>query len=134
MALARVQAAPRTVRSSQAAVAITFSAPPAIGNGLVVPFLTNAGNTASLLLSCSDNFGNGYFRAADQASPNNDARAAVFVCPKVAATGVPFTITLEAEGSTWWVAMALEISGVGAGLGLDRSIGQGGSSLAPATG
>ena len=134
MPLGRVQASPRFAASNAPSVAITFTTPPVVGNGIAVAVITNASGSASQAATCRDNRGNAYTLARSQASPNNDARAAVFYCPAIFATGAPFTITVAVSGTTYFVARAIELNGVGTGLGVDQSVGLGGGSTLPATG
>lgn len=132
MALARVQASPKTYNSGSS-IAITLSTPPTVGNGLIVLLNFWRGGASSAVPStCVDNRGNGYTLAISRTNAN--AVTGVFVCATVATSGAPFTLTVTATATADWVVQVLEVSGVGAGLLVDQSVGATGTSSTPATG
>jgi len=133
MALARVQSSNKT-NVLAVAVTITFPTPPSVGNGLIV--FTNFYGGPIIPTTCTDNHGNTYSLATYRV--NGSAVCGIFYCPIIAATGSPFTITANKSGSgsvtVYWVARAVEFSGVGTGLLVDQLIGATGTSTTPNTG
>jgi len=128
MALTRVQATAR-VDATTGALALTFSTPPTVGNAIVVTVVGHNGN--SIATRCTDNQGNSYIRSLGRANSSLSG-VTQFLCPRVTATGTPFTITVTHH--TWSIANAIEISGVGDGLTIDRVVSAIGTSITPASG
>lgn len=137
MALARVQATAKVTSSNTATVAIPFTTPPALGSAVIVlvNFWRSPG-PGPVPNTCTDTRGNTYTLATFQHYSGQAAVTGIFCCPSVTATGAPFTITVThtSGAGAYWVAQAVEYSGVGAGLVLDRVAGAFGSSSTPATG
>lgn len=117
MALVRVQGTGRVTAPGAASVALTFAAPPAVGNGIVV--LATLYQTSGSLTVCSDNRGNAYVKVVDHTA--NPMQAAIHYCGKVTASGAPFTVTLAFTSLTGqFEAAAVEVGGVGGGLVVDQ--------------
>lgn len=116
MALTRVQATGKVVADSVASIALTFSTLPTVGNGLVV--LVTGYNGTYLTTSCSDNRSNTYQRATTLSL--GPVSVAIYSCASVATSVAPFTVTVAA-GTAYYVATAIEVSGVGSGLVLDQT-------------
>src|SRR5262245_33058433 len=128
MSLTRVQTAPKA--SGQPAT-ITFSTPPTVGNAIIVASI--AWGASAPAPSATDNRGNTYTSVL--AVANGSPRVAFLYCPKIVATGAPFTITLNYTGQ---YATAIEVTGLGSdSLLLDQTASQssgGSSSTTPSTG
>src|SRR5262245_8050890 len=119
--LTRVRATPK-VNGFTASLTLAFPTPPTVGNGIVV--IANCWNTTPT--ACTDNQGNSYNLAI---SRNNGAGTAIFWCEGIQTTGSPFSISVSAGGSTtWWAALAIEVTGIALGLGLDQGASATGSS------
>ena len=119
MALARVQATGKVTGDAVTSINLTFPSPPTVGNAIVV--LVSCRLTVGTTPSAADNQGNSYGVAFSRAAaPKN---AAILYCPKITATGTPFTITLTQGNLCDWSASAIEVSGVGAGLIVDQTKG-----------
>jgi len=131
MALARVQASAKATQASATSITFTMATPPTVGNGLLV--FVHFFYSATPTLTCADNRGNAYTLAVSQKLNTSNAR--IYVCPIVTTSAAPFQITVSAPtGAIWWVAQAVEVSGVGSGLAIDKTISATGTSAAPATG
>ena len=130
MALARVQATGKVTADSALSVALTFATPPSVGNGVVV-LLTIYSSAASF--TCVDNRGNTYTLAKRQLTGPSE-QAIIFFCAAVTTSAAPFTITVSTGGGAhFYIASALEVSGVGAGLVLDQTASGTATSATPAT-
>lgn len=97
---------------------VTFTTPPVLGNGIVV--VMNAKANTNGMSACVDNYGNTYSPAFTPAGVNVIS-VSFWYCPKITATGPGFTIT-GSGSSTYRMLVALEISGVGAGLALGPTV------------
>ena len=126
MAFTRVQATPKGTGGTS--VTCTFSAPPIIGNGIVVII---SGYNSTAVTALSDNRGHTYLLADSKVS--SSLVAAVYYLPIITITGSPFTITLNVIGGQPTI-VAVEVSGVGTGLAVDKSITNSGNSINPTTG
>lgn len=120
MAFARVQAAPKVTGGSATSIPITFSTPPTVGNGIIVPVVTWGGNLTGT--TCADNRGNSYNVAVAFKHTGSAPGVVIAYCPKLVATGGPFTITVTVAAGIYWVGTAIEVSGVGSGLNVDRTV------------
>lgn len=118
MALTRVQATPKAQASSTATVSMTFATPPTVGNAIVVGAVQWGGTAPT---GCADNRGNTYTAAA-VSGVGGSARASIFVCAAVATSAGPFTVTVTAPAGAYWLAVAIELAGVGSGLALDQAV------------
>ena len=130
-ALARVQGTGKGT-STSGTVALTFASPPSVGNGILVAVGVwwTIGPT---IPTCADNRGNTYSTALSQLVGTNGV--ALYVCPAITATGAPFTVTLSGAGAgTSMLAAAIDVSGVGTGLVVDRTAYATSASTTPATG
>lgn len=130
MALSRVQATPKVTTSAAPTLAIPFTTPPTVGNGIIVPVSTWSGGP---ITGATDNYGNTY-TLGPTIQQGGIPRASILYCPKVVATGASFTITVSAP-FPYWTANAIEVAGVGSGLVIEQSatLGNPGSS-APSSG
>lgn len=130
--LKRVQSA-KAFKGNNAIFDITFGVPPVVGNGVVVSLFTD-GTGGTYPDTCSDNYGHVYQQAV--VCLNGGTRVGVYWCPKLTATGDPFTITIQTANSSglYWGGDALEIEGVGTGLELDQTATFTGTSTSPSTG
>lgn len=118
MALARVQSTGKVTGDNVTVLTFTFPSPPTVGNGIAVAIISWS-NPDFALATVTDNRGNTY-QLAQQARGGTDA--AVFFCPKIAATGSPFTITFTSSTTDDFVGAATEIGGLGAGsLAVDQT-------------
>jgi hypothetical protein len=134
MALTRVQATPKANGGAVSSLAVTFGTQPVVGNGIAVTLLCGQG-TPPPASSVTDNRGNTYLLALTQGLPTVQTALAVYYCPKITATGTPFTITAAFGGGRDAVLLAVEVGGLGANsLAVDQTAGAGGTSAAPATG
>src|SRR5262245_160992 len=134
MAFARVQAAPKATTDNGTSVAITFSATPTVGNGVVVPVIAWNGAFPALT-TCVDNQGgsNSYSLAKSQTLGHPGVW--IYYCSKLAAASGTFTITVSGGAGTYFIGTAVEFSGVGTGLTIDQTAGANGStSAAPNSG
>jgi hypothetical protein len=134
MALARVQTTPRVRGTATATVAITFTTPPAVGNALVIPLVLYqaSGTISTATLSCADNRGNSYTLAVLE--KNGQIGGAIFVCSKIVTAGGPFTVTVTQTSSSYFETCGIEISGIGTGLAVNRTVTQIGIGTALAAG
>ena len=130
MALSRVQSTAKVSNGGTTITIPAFATLPTVGNGIVVPVSLYSNTNPT---SCQDNQGNTYLFAGRAGSGTN-GQAAVYYCPKIVASAAPFTITLTLPGTDWFLAGAIEVSGVGTGLVVDQTVGTTGSSATPATG
>lgn len=131
MALSVVQTGPKIAVGSIVTTDLTFSSPPTVGNGIIIPVLgfTSIGLAGG---SFADNHGNTYALAVSNFT--SSISVAIFYCRQIEATGSPFTMTFTIPGGAWVVSAPLEIGGVGEGLLIDRTTSATGSSTTPATG
>jgi hypothetical protein len=130
MALARVQATGKVIADAAASVALTFATPPTLGNGLVV-LVTGYNNPSPGVTTCADNRGNAYTLAIAQLTPPTPVEVAIYACAAVTTTAAPFTVTVTGTAGTYWVASAVEVSGVGTGLTVDGTAGRAASLVTP---
>jgi hypothetical protein len=72
--------------------------------------------------SCIDNFGNVYTLTKRQGGPSAGTAVDFWCCPKIAATGGSFTITAAGAAGISRMGVAIEASGVGAGLVADQNV------------
>jgi len=126
MALARVQATP-SQHGDGSSVGLVFASPPAVGNAIVVGVLSYGQDATG----CTDNYGNTYSLAVSRFGVT--PRLAVYYCSKVTTSGASFTVT-PTWGSTDYLAIAIEISGVGSGLVVDKTASNTGGGTTPSTG
>ena len=132
--LYRVQATGKVLADGAASVALTFTSPPTVGNGIVVLGSLYRGSGSGTPPTCADNRGNTYSLAKHQTGFSG-SEAAILYCPAVATSAAPFTITVTFTANSYFTASALEVSGVGTGLTLDRTTGANSvGSVTPATG
>jgi hypothetical protein len=132
MALTRVQATAKIYYTGTTHI-LGMSTLPTVGNGLIV--LINgwrSGASSALPTTCTDNRGNTYTLVGTRS--NSNAVTGVFVCAKVIASAAPFNLTVTCSLALDSVHQVIEVSGVGAGLAVDQSVGATGSSTTPATG
>src|SRR5262245_51415381 len=120
MALARVQATPKTNFANSATCVFNwFATPPTVGNAIVV--IANVWRSGTQTVTgCTDNYGNAYTQVTQV---NNLAPVStIWYCPSLTATGANFEVRLHGTASNmYWVAVAIEISGVGTGLVVDQT-------------
>lgn len=126
MALTRVQGTGRSRTGSAASVALTFPAPPTVGNGIIVLVQTWGGAFPG---TCTDNRDNTYTLAVQGNPAISAAMAQIWYCPKVTASGAPFTITVNVGSGVFYTASACEYAGVGGGLSVDKTTAKWGTSL-----
>jgi hypothetical protein len=120
MALTRVQATPKATAIATPSVAVTFGTPPTVGNGIVVGITYTTSSAPSG--GCTDNRSNTYTLARSQGSTSSGNCVAIYVCAAITATGAPFIVTITHATGKSWLAVALEVAGVGSGLAVDRSV------------
>ena len=135
MALARVQGTGRVFATSTTSVALTFAAPPTVGNGIVV-LVSLFQAIGPMTTTCADNRGNTYASAATRNTAGVQISSTIHYCSLVGTTGTPFTVTLTITSGTgvYFEAAAVEVSGVGTGLLLDQTATNAGSGTAISTG
>ena len=110
----------------------TLTSPPTVGNSLLVLLSIYRSSPNFAAWTASDNYGNAYINAGFANS--GSIGAIVFVCPAVAATGAPFTITVTyASGSPTWTGAAVELA-ASPGLVVDQIATLTGSGTTPASG
>jgi len=116
-------------------VNLSISSAPAVGNTIIVSFVTDrASGTASL--TCSDDKGNSYTTDVIKeysSSPPNYPIAAI-CSAQIAAGKVPATITLSHHDAYNRVAMVHEYSGLLAAPAVDKTSSGGGNNAAPSSG
>jgi hypothetical protein len=114
--LVRVQALPKVLGDNVTSIALTFSTAPTVGNGILVTVHAYR-NPSAPTLTCTDNRGHTY--TADVSQVHGRSRVSIFSLPAVTDATAPFTITITASLASYFVATAIEVSGVGAGLVVD---------------
>jgi hypothetical protein len=87
-------------------------------------FNTGYNNPSPGFTTCADNRGNVYTLAIAQVLPPASVEVAIYVCAAVTTTAAPFTVTVTGTAGTYWVASAVEVSGVGTGLTVDGTAGR----------
>src|SRR5262245_62171221 len=137
MALARVQGTTKKTASNTTVCNLSglFPAQPTVGNAIIVFAIIWRSGTRTVA-SCTDNFSNPYTEAVAIAGGTNPY-VSLWYCPKITTTGTPFNLSLTGSAGTggqWWVASAVEISGVGTGLTVDKTATASGTSAAPSSG
>lgn len=120
MALARVQAASNVGVAAATSFTITFSTLPTIGNGLIIQAV---GTSAIIFPSggCTDNQGNTYVLAVTQAHSGTGCIVGIYYCSKITNSSGTFIITINHGTSQNYSGVAVEFSGVGDGLQINRS-------------
>ena len=132
MALAVVQTIAKTKASNAASVALTFASAPTVGNAVVV-VATGWRSSGAAFGTATDNRGHTYTTVITRVL--STSLCGIFYLPIIATSAAPFTITVPAPtGSTYFVASAIEVSGVGTGMNLQQSAGATGATNTPATG
>jgi len=106
--------------SAAASVAVTFATPPPVGQGVVVVIVGYAHATVTTV---TDTAGTTYTLAKREYSATYGVSTDVWVAPVLTATATPFTITAAGNSPTQRLAVALAVSGVGAGLAVDQTAG-----------
>lgn len=106
-------------------ITLTFLDPPTVGNGIVVAVGSQRNANFQDLnkdWSVTDNRGNIYYSAIALSTANK-----IWYCPKLTASGAPFTITIVTDpswytpvGDFYLFASAIEVAGVGTGLGVNQ--------------
>lgn len=130
MAIARRQGTPGVVGGLSAAINLTFPAPPVVGNGVIVLATIQGSGLALQPGDCRDNRGNTYSVAVILSS--SGCNAVVFVCGSIAATGSPFTVTVQPSAAGFSVTgNAIEADQP---IQVDKTVTNGGVSTTPSTG
>lgn len=119
MALARVQGSGKATATGATSVSVSFSATPTVGNGVVVGVFGSWWGFAAG--QCTDNQGNTYELAFAQGNGVVPGACAVFWCPLITTASGTFTVTVNTGASANYTVVAMEVSGVGAGLTVANS-------------